>query len=163
MKVQKSAIALAIGAVAALIGVGAQAANNTTAVVDPAPATTSPMATPTDGGVEWFADETSPDVTITTYSPSDDVQSTEQPAVQPTEDSTWMEDSMASQIEKTRAFASTLVGLNIDEARALTAGTGFSLRIVQQDGEYFAITMDYRTDRIDLVINNDIITEVSVG
>ena len=74
-----------------------------------------------------------------------------------------MDDSMRSEIEKTRTFASTLVGMNINDAQALTAGTGFSLRIVQQDGEYFMVTMDYRTNRIDLVINNDIITEVSVG
>ena len=159
MKVQKSAVAIAVGAAAALIGVGAQAANNTTAVADPAPATTSPMATPIDGGVAWFADETAPDLTITTYSPSGDVQS----KVQPTEEPTSMQDSMRSQIEKTRAFASTLVGMNINDAQALTSGTGFSLRIVQQDGEYFMVTMDYRTNRIDLVINNDIITEVSVG
>ncbi len=155
MKVQKSAVAIAVGAAAALIGVGAQAANNTTAVADPAPATTSPMATPIDGGVEWFADETAPDLTITTYSPSDEAQPAEEP--------TPVEDTLQSQIEKTRAFASTLVGMNINDAQALTAGTGFSLRIVQQDGEYFMVTMDYRTNRIDLVINNDIITEVSVG
>ena len=40
---------------------------------------------------------------------------------------------------------------------------GFTLRIVERDGESYAITMDYRTDRVDVKVTNDIITEYSVG
>jgi hypothetical protein len=36
-------------------------------------------------------------------------------------------------------------------------------RIAQEDGELFALTRDYRPDRVDLSITNGVVTKVSVG
>jgi hypothetical protein len=36
-------------------------------------------------------------------------------------------------------------------------------RIAQEDGEFFALTRDYRTERVDLYISKGVVTKVSVG
>ena len=73
------------------------------------------------------------------------------------------EQQMKDAIAKTQAFGATLIGMNITDAEQLAQSSGFTLRIVERDGESFAITMDYRTDRVDVKVTNDIITEYSVG
>jgi hypothetical protein len=36
-------------------------------------------------------------------------------------------------------------------------------RIAQEDGKDFALTRDYRVDRVDLTVNKGVVTKVSVG
>ena len=36
-------------------------------------------------------------------------------------------------------------------------------RIAQEDGQDFALTRDYRVDRVDLTVNKGVVTKVSVG
>lgn len=38
-----------------------------------------------------------------------------------------------------------------------------SVRITRRDGENYAMTMDYRIDRINLEIDNGIVTKSSIG
>ncbi|MEN9803678.1 MAG: hypothetical protein RIS41_525, partial [Actinomycetota bacterium] len=59
--------------------------------------------------------------------------------------------------------AETLVGLT--EAEAVEAGEaqGWVVRVVARDGEEFPITMDYSTERVNLTVVDDVVTEVYVG
>ena len=84
------------------------------------------------------------------------------PSETPQGQTNW-EQQMKDAIAKTQAFGATLIGMNITEAEQRAHTAGFTLRIVERDGESFAITMDYRTDRVDVKVTNDIITEYSVG
>ena len=42
-------------------------------------------------------------------------------------------------------------------------GGQINYRIVKRDGESFPVTMDYRMDRINLEIENGVITNASIG
>lgn len=64
---------------------------------------------------------------------------------------------------KNLVFAKTLVGVGEQEAIDSIIANGFSYRVVSRDGEDFAVTMDYRVDRINLTTVKLIVTEVSVG
>ncbi len=46
---------------------------------------------------------------------------------------------------------------------AQTSTAGFSARIVERNGEIFAMTLDYREDRINLTIADDIVTVAQIG
>jgi len=35
--------------------------------------------------------------------------------------------------------------------------------VAEEDGQFFPLTRDYRTDRVDLFITKGVITKVSVG
>lgn len=71
---------------------------------------------------------------------------------------------MELQAEKTQRFADTLVGLT--KTAALTQATEFTeykVRIVAEDGTSYIVTMDYRTDRINLTLVDGRVTEATVG
>jgi hypothetical protein len=56
------------------------------------------------------------------------------------------------------------VGLTIDEFSAEAKASGFSTRIVQQDGEFLAATDDYRTDRVNVAVEGDLVVSIeSIG
>ena len=58
-------------------------------------------------------------------------------------------------IEKTEAEAiQTIEGVSSEQ---------LSVRITRRDGENYAMTMDYRIDRINLEIDNGIVTKSSIG
>jgi hypothetical protein len=57
----------------------------------------------------------------------------------------------------------SLVGLPEAEAVAAIEAAGFEARIIERDGESFAITMDYRVDRVNLEITEGIIDGASIG
>jgi hypothetical protein len=59
--------------------------------------------------------------------------------------------------------AERLVGLTEEEATKLAESNGWAVRVVSRDGESFPITMDYRTDRVNLTVENGVVTAVSVG
>lgn len=56
-----------------------------------------------------------------------------------------------------------MVGLSESEAVEAAVGNGWQARIGSRDGEDFALTMDYRFDRVTLTIVGDKVTAVSVG
>jgi hypothetical protein len=56
-----------------------------------------------------------------------------------------------------------LVGMTEAEAIALIEGQGWTSRISARDGEYFALTMDLRTDRVNLEIVDGVVTVATIG
>ena len=56
-----------------------------------------------------------------------------------------------------------VIGLSEDDAVAQISAAGFSPRIVERNGEMFAGTMDYREDRINLTIADDLVTVAQIG
>jgi hypothetical protein len=62
-----------------------------------------------------------------------------------------------------KKFAFTLIGMKKDEAEVEAQKEGFNIRVVEQDGQNFAGTCDYRFDRINLYITDGIIKKVAIG
>ncbi len=60
-------------------------------------------------------------------------------------------------------LAGTLVGMPADEAEQAVTEAGFVWRVASVDGEPRALTMDYRTDRINAELVEDEVTRVTVG
>ena len=64
---------------------------------------------------------------------------------------------------ETTALADSLVGMSEGEAVMKVEATGRTIRIARRDKENFAMTMDYRPDRINIEVDADIVTKVTVG
>lgn len=56
-----------------------------------------------------------------------------------------------------------LAGLTQEQAEAAATAAGYTTRVVSVDGEPRMMTMDYRTDRINLEIDDDQVTRAYVG
>ena len=63
----------------------------------------------------------------------------------------------------TNAQAATLIGMKKDAATSCAAKLGWGYRVGQEDDQLFALTKDYRLDRVTVVIKKGIITESVVG
>jgi hypothetical protein len=63
----------------------------------------------------------------------------------------------------TNAQAATLIGMKKAAAIDCVNSLAATHRIAQEDGESFALTKDYRMDRVDLTINKGIVTKTTVG
>ena len=150
MEISRTGIALGVGAVGLVFAVSAQAADRSAAseASETAVSTTVPLMS------------AAPSAEPSPSSESDvvDQSPTPEPAA-----STDFESEMNNQIRLTQEFAATLLGMNVVEAEALAKSQGFMSRIVERDGESFMITMDYRTNRVNLIVENDIITKAHVG
>ena len=59
--------------------------------------------------------------------------------------------------------AESLIGLTEADAVATSESKGWTVRVVARDGEEFPITMDYSTERVNLTVVDDVVTEVYVG
>ncbi len=59
--------------------------------------------------------------------------------------------------------AEQLLGKSESDAIAFAESEGWAVRVVARDGEEFPITMDYSTGRVNLTVENDLVTEVYVG
>jgi hypothetical protein len=56
------------------------------------------------------------------------------------------------------------VGLSIEEFASEAKAAGFETRVVMQDGESLAVTMDYRTDRVNVVVEGPRVVAIdSIG
>ena len=53
--------------------------------------------------------------------------------------------------------------MSLDEATSYTQRAGFELRLVEIDGEPLITTKDYRTDRVNVVIENNFVTSAEIG
>jgi hypothetical protein len=71
----------------------------------------------------------------------------------------WMQEA----VERTRAVARQLVGLNLHDANELAARSACLLREVRRDGEGSVITADFCTGRINIETENGVVVETSVG
>ncbi|MGA0959522.1 MAG: hypothetical protein ACO3TV_11480, partial [Ilumatobacteraceae bacterium] len=56
-----------------------------------------------------------------------------------------------------------LIGLNEDEAFEVAVARGWEVRVAARDGEQFSLTMDYLWNRVNLTVENDVVTAVTVG
>jgi hypothetical protein len=50
-----------------------------------------------------------------------------------------------------------------EEAKLCASINGWSYRIGKRDGQDFAVTMDFRSDRVTVSILSGVITEINVG
>lgn len=65
-----------------------------------------------------------------------------------------------------QAVAAEVIGMSQAEAIETIAGISsepLTSRIVRQDDESFIVTMDYRPDRINLEIDDGIVTKTNIG
>jgi hypothetical protein len=60
-------------------------------------------------------------------------------------------------------FAESLIGLTDGQAEEATEEAGFTYRVVSIDGEPLAVTLDYRTDRVNVSLEDDVVVEATVG
>ena len=63
----------------------------------------------------------------------------------------------------TNAEAATLIGMKKDTASSCAAKLNWVYRVAQEDDQSFALTRDYRRDRVTVVIKNGLITNSLVG
>ena len=63
----------------------------------------------------------------------------------------------------TNAEAATLIGMKKDTASSCAAKLNWVYRVAQEDDQSFALTRDYRLDRVTVIIKNGLITNSSVG
>ena len=70
---------------------------------------------------------------------------------------------ISNEIEVTQKRAEQLVGLSERAGELCAALNGWDFRTVQRDGEDFAVTMDYRSNRVNVKVAEDRIFEVTVG
>ena len=57
----------------------------------------------------------------------------------------------------------SLIGKPLDEATQLAGFNGFAIRVTREDSTNYIITMDLRFDRINLQIDNGVVTSCSIG
>ena len=65
--------------------------------------------------------------------------------------------------ELTQESADSLIGLTEDEATKVAAERGWAVRVAMRDGEPFMLTMDYRQDRVNITVVNNLVTSVVIG
>ena len=63
----------------------------------------------------------------------------------------------------TQVRANALIGMNESQAEECAASLAWQIRIGQRDEEYFALTRDYRIDRVTITVMNGLVTKVDVG
>lgn len=54
-----------------------------------------------------------------------------------------------------------LIGLSVNEADEALKTAGYKMRVVQEDGEHFIVTMDYRLDRVNVAVNNGKVSSIN--
>ena len=62
-----------------------------------------------------------------------------------------------------QAYAESLVGMKKESAQSCAAKLGWQYRIGQEDDQMFALTRDYRLDRVTVTIKSGLITQALVG
>ena len=72
-------------------------------------------------------------------------------------------DDLMDSKEESGTQPADALGLTEEESVKLLEEKGFVVRVVERDGEPYAITFDYRTNRINLVIVDGIVTEAYIG
>ncbi len=64
---------------------------------------------------------------------------------------------------RTNARSRELLGLTVDKATQLATGWGYQVRIVREDGDWFVLTMDLQSRRINLEIENGLVVQAGAG
>jgi hypothetical protein len=56
-----------------------------------------------------------------------------------------------------------VIGMTVEQATTWAADHHYTVRVVEIDGQGQPVTMDYRTDRINLVINNGVVASAKIS
>lgn len=56
-----------------------------------------------------------------------------------------------------------LVGLQVDAAKKRAQELGFSPRVISVDGKASIVTMDWREDRVNFTVVQDVVSKVTIG
>ncbi len=76
-------------------------------------------------------------------------------------------ENAAEQTPATPAFdvknSATLVGQKLEVVQPALEAANIRFRVIEKDGEPFAMTMDYLPERLNFKIKDGVITEVSKG
>ena len=59
--------------------------------------------------------------------------------------------------------AELLLGYSEADAQRCAAELGWSFRVGARDGESFALTEDYSLQRVTVIVNDDVVTAITVG
>ena len=57
----------------------------------------------------------------------------------------------------------SLIGKSLEQAKELAGFNGFAIRVTREDSTNFMVTMNRRFDRIDVQIDNGVITSCKIG
>lgn len=57
----------------------------------------------------------------------------------------------------------SLIGLTLDAARAKCKENNFNDRVVCEDGVHYIVTCDFRTDRVNLTLENNLVIKCDIG
>jgi hypothetical protein len=60
-------------------------------------------------------------------------------------------------------FLKSLIGKTETRARDLVKAQGMTFRITMKDGSHYVITMDYRTDRVNIHLVDNKVIKADVG
>ena len=72
------------------------------------------------------------------------------------------ETEMEAQRAEAEQYAWEYIGLSVEEAEAFALEHNMSFRVVEEDGEGLAVTMDYRPGRINATVEDNIVVSVDV-
>ena len=81
------------------------------------------------------------------------------PVIEPMADDQWFEDTSVIVDQ----YGQQLVGFDEQAAQACVEDAGLVWRVIARDGEYFAVTADYSPQRLNAVIVDAIVMEITVG
>jgi hypothetical protein len=88
----------------------------------------------------------------------------EPPAVSFTDSSDGMDgDTMDDVAQETDRFGKDLIGMAEEDALQCVEDAGLTWRVYERDGEMFALTMDYRAERVNVKIEKGIVTDAYSG
>jgi hypothetical protein len=62
-----------------------------------------------------------------------------------------------------QARANTLIGMNEAQAEECAASLAWQIRLGQRDEKYFALTRDYRVDRVTITVMQGLVSKVDLG
>lgn len=75
------------------------------------------------------------------------------------DDSEWFDKAA----ESTLNYAKHLEGFSEAAAEACVTEANLVWRVVSRDGELFAVTLDYSPQRVNAVIEDSLVTDISIG
>jgi hypothetical protein len=75
------------------------------------------------------------------------------------QDMEWFEETATT----VNAYGQQLAGFDEQAAQNCVEGAGLTWRVIARDGEYFMVTEDYSPQRINAVIEDAVVMEVSAG
>jgi hypothetical protein len=64
---------------------------------------------------------------------------------------------------ETDILIKSIIGKTLNEAKELASFNGYSTRVTREDSINYVVTMDLRFDRINLQLDNGVVTKCNIG